>query len=107
MGKKEDRAIYIGKQDLYEWTLSDGGKDMLMPLLYKGTKKLINKNKDSVHCCRVECFVRDELKAFDFYVKKNENKDTLEKLMDWALENENYEICSEIKSLESKVENLK
>ena len=38
MGKKEDRAIYIGKQDLYEWILSDGGKDMLM-LFYLKVQK--------------------------------------------------------------------
>tara|TARA_Y100001938_G_scaffold148704_2_gene233233 strand:- start:2073 stop:2390 length:318 start_codon:yes stop_codon:yes gene_type:complete len=103
---KNNRAIYIGKQDFYEWTLSEGGKDLLMPQLLKGTIKLIDKNKDSVHCCRVECYVRDELKAFDFYVKKDEINDTLEKLMEWALENENYETCSKIKVLESKVEKL-
>ena len=50
--------------------------------------------------------MRDELKAFDFYVKKDEINDTLEKLMEWALENENYETCSKIKVLESKVEKL-
>ena len=40
-------------------------------------------------------------------LKKMKLKILLKNLWIGNLENENYEICSEIKSLESKVENLK
>ena len=49
---------------------------------------------------------RKEKKAFDFFVEWNGIEDTLEKLMEWALQEEKYEMCSEIKELQSNVKSL-
>ena len=48
---------------------------------------------------RIESFVRYIHKAYDFYVKREEITDTLDKIMEWGLEEEQYEICGRVKKI--------
>ena len=80
------------------------GKSILMPLLFESSKKLINKNEDEIRAVRIEADIRGAQTAFDFWVRKDDIDDTLSKLMEWALEEEKYEICQEIKKLEDKLQ---
>jgi hypothetical protein len=90
--------VYIGDTDIYEWTMGVG-KAILMPELLVGCEELLYNDLDEVSCVRVESIIRDSKKAFDFNVRRNGVEDTLEKIMEWALENEEYEICLRIRNL--------
>ena len=102
------KTIYIGEKDIYHWTMNEG-KSILMPILFESSKKLIENNLDSIKSIRVEAIIRDKKKAFDFFVKKEELSDTLSKIMDWAIEEEEYEMCNEIKTIQqsSKIDQIK
>jgi hypothetical protein len=97
------KTIYIGDKDIYTWTMNEG-KSIMMPILFESSKKLIKEDLDELKCLRVEAVIRGETKAFDFFVKRKEISDTLSKIMDWALYEEEYEMCNEIKKLQHKLE---
>jgi hypothetical protein len=104
MTKKESnkiKTIHIGDKDIYHWTMVEG-KSIMMPILLESSKKLVKDNLDSIKCLRVEAIIRGESKAFDFFVKREELSDTLSKIMNWAIEEEEYEMCNEIKILQQK-----
>ena len=95
------KTIHIGSKDIYDWTMYEG-KSILMPILFESSKELIEKDLDSIKSVRVEAIIRNKNKAFDFFVKKEELSDTISKIMDWAIEEEEYEMCNEIKSIQEK-----
>ena len=96
------KTIHIGDKDIYHWTMFEG-KDFIMPLLYKSIHQLIKEDLDELRACRVEAIIRGESKAFDFFVKKDELDDTIEKIMEWALQEERYDICSGIQELKTNI----
>lgn len=95
---KKILTVHIGKIDIFEWTMGPG-KDILMPELLVGCEELLYNDLDEVKCLRVEAEIRGKQKAFDFSVKAEGVHDTLEKIMKWALENEEYETCSRVRDL--------
>jgi hypothetical protein len=95
--------VYIGDDDIQVWTQGIG-KETLMPVMFEGCKTLLSENLDKLQFARVEANIRGNKKAFDFFVEMEGIWDTLEKLMDWAIEEERYEMCSEIKKLEKQLE---
>jgi hypothetical protein len=95
---KKILSVYIGKNDIFEWT-KGGGKDILMPELLVGCEELLYEDKDEILCLRVESLVRGTQMSFDFKVNRNGVSETLEKIMEWALQNEEYEICERVKNL--------
>jgi hypothetical protein len=95
---KKILTIYIGNSDIYEWA-TDKGKSILMPELLVGCEELLYNELDEVKCLRVESFVRGAHIAFDFSVKRDGCEDTLTKIMDWALEVEEYDYCQRVKNL--------
>ena len=97
--EKEILVVYIGNQDIQEWTQNDG-KSILMPELLIGCEELLYNDKDEITCARVEVVIRGNKKAFDFSVKKSGIYDTLNKIMEWALYSEEYEICERVKNLQ-------
>lgn len=98
-------TVHIGKNDIYEWTIGIG-KETLMPELLVGCEELLYNDLEEVKCLRVESIIRGNQKAFDFSVKKDGVGDTLEKIMGWALETENYEICQRVKELNDYLDNI-
>lgn len=99
---KKVKTIHIGKKDIYEWTMGEG-KSILMPLLFDASKKVILEDIEELRAFRVEAEIRGNKKAFDFWVKLNEIESTLSKILEWALEEENYEMCNEIKKLKKEI----
>ena len=95
--------VYIGDDDIQVWTQGIG-KETLMPVMFECCKTIISENIDKLQFARVEATIRGNKKAFDFFVEMEGVWDTLEKLMDWAIEEERYEMCSEIKKLEKQLE---
>ena len=100
---KKILTVHIGQNDIYEWTMGVG-KETLMPELLVGCEELLYNDLDEVMCLRVETVVRGKQKAFDFSVKKDGVSDTLNKIMEWALQNEEYEICSRVQNLNEFLE---
>lgn len=101
---KEDLVlhIYIGDDDIQEWTQGIG-KHTLMPAMFECCKTMLNENLNKLQFARVEAIIRGKPKAFDFFVEIEGIWDTIEKLMEWAIEEEEYEMCSEIKKLEQRL----
>jgi|TARA_B110000503_G_scaffold26642_1_gene42025 hypothetical protein len=95
--------VYIGDDDIQVWTQGIG-KETLMPVMFECCKRMISENIDKLQFARVEATVRGNKKAFDFFVEIEGVWDTLSKLMQWAIEEERYEMCSEIKKLEKQLE---
>jgi hypothetical protein len=95
--------VYIGNDDIQIWT-QGVGKSILMPEMFKCCKIIINDNLDKLQFARVEANVRKKKKAFDFFVEMDGIWDSLEKCMEWAIEEEEYEMCAEIKKLEEKLD---
>ena len=101
---KKVLTLYIGEKDIYEWVMGDG-KHTLMPELLIGCEYIIENDVDSYHCIRIETTIRDKKKAFDFFVKKEEIDTTLTKIMDWAIDVEEYEMCQRVKGLQERLQN--
>jgi hypothetical protein len=97
---KKILTVYIGSNDIFEWA-TDTGKSILMPELLIGCEELLYNDLLQVKCLRVESFVRGEHKAFDFSITRDGYEDTLIKIMEWALENEEYEMCSRVHNLQN------
>jgi len=102
--KYKVKHIYIGNDDVQEWT-QGVGKFTLMPLMFRGIKQLVKSKLKKYQFARVECLIREEKKAFDFFIKEDGIWDSLEKCMEWAIEEEEYEMCSEIKKVQKELEN--
>ena len=97
------KTIHIGKKDIYEWTM-DEGKSILMPLLLESCKKIIDQQKEKLRAVRIEAEIRGKQQAFDFWVNLDEVDSTLNKILDWALVEEEYLMCQEITELKNKLE---
>jgi len=101
---KEEKVFtaYIGDTDIYEWTMGVG-KSILMPIMLKTCKDILSNDLTEKQAARVEAQIRGKMKAFDFWIKLDGIDETLSKIMEWALEDEQYEICSEVKKLQDKL----
>jgi len=101
---KEEKVFtaYIGDTDIYEWTMGVG-KSILMPIMLETCKDILSNDLTEKQAARVEAQIRGKMKAFDFWIKLDGIDETLSKIMDWALEDEQYEICSEVKKLQDKL----
>lgn len=102
--EKKILTVHIGDTDIYEWTVGVG-KQILMPVLLEGCEEVLYDDKDEVKCARVECIIRKQKKAFDFNVQRTNITDTLDKILEWALYEEEYEICERVKNLNKFLEN--
>ena len=97
-------TAYIGEKDPQEW-LQGVGKAIIMPILLKVSEEVIEESLEEKHAARVEAQIRGKMKAFDFFVRMEGIEDTLDKVMGWALEEEEYELCGKIKGLQERLQN--
>jgi hypothetical protein len=96
------KTVYIGKTDIYEWT-QGVGKNTLMPILLDSCEELIKKKLEKKLAVRIEAEIRGNSKAFDFVIQQEGVEDTLSKILDWALYEEEYEMCQRVQELVEKV----
>ena len=96
--KKKVRHLYIGDRDVFEWTQNEG-KDILYPCFLYGAKQIIQKKKKKVQVLSVENSVREIQKAFDFFIIEEYIDETLDNILEWAIEKEEYEICIDVENL--------
>jgi hypothetical protein len=95
--------VYIGEVDIQEWT-QGVGKDILMPQMFESCLEMVSTGKQKIQFARVEASIRKKKQGFDFFIEYDGIWDTLEKLMEWALEEEKYEMCAEIRKLEVELD---
>tara|TARA_B100001094_G_scaffold299220_1_gene323725 strand:- start:378 stop:710 length:333 start_codon:yes stop_codon:yes gene_type:complete len=101
--EREVLIVYIGETDIQEWTQGIG-KTVLMPELLVGCEELLYNDLEELTCARVETIIRGKPKAFDFSVRKTHIQDTLDKILEWALYEEKYELCERVKILNEYLE---
>lgn len=102
MKDEKGTVIYIGKRDIFEWT-QGVGRNILMPKIFEASNDLIENELDSKLAVRVKFLEGNRKLTYDFVVQRKGIDNTLEKVMDWALQEEEYEMCSEIKRLQDKL----
>lgn len=103
MQEKTVLHIYIGDDDIQTWTQGIG-KETLMPEMFGACKEVISEDLDKLQFARVEATIRGKKRAFDFFVEIEGIHDTLEKLMEWSLQEERYEMSAEIQKLQERVD---
>lgn len=96
-------TIFIGSEDIQEW-VQNKGKPILMPQLFNALKNLYkDDDSESQIAARVKCKINKSHHSFDFIVTKENSDDTISKIMEWAIEEEEYELCSEIQKFKEKI----
>lgn len=101
--RKNILTIYIGDVDPQVW-LQETGKPILMPVLLETARDIIQNNLEEKQAARVETNLRGKKEALDFWVMYDGVDDTLDKVLQWALEEEKYEMCQEVKDLKEKLQ---
>jgi hypothetical protein len=102
--EKKILTVHIGTTDIFEWTMNQG-KSVIMPELLVGCEELLYNDLDIVKCIRIEAIIRGKSRAYDFNVERSHVSDTLDKILKWALIEEEYEICERVKNLNEYLEN--
>ena len=103
---KEERVFtaHIGETDIFEWTQGIG-KAILMPILFEVCKEVIKEKVEEKIAARVQFSLKGKPKVYDFVVRLDGVEDTLDKIMNWAIEEEEYEMCSQIKNTKERLHN--
>tara|TARA_Y100000816_G_C25571733_1_gene308066 strand:- start:26 stop:352 length:327 start_codon:yes stop_codon:yes gene_type:complete len=95
---KKGTKIFIGDQDIYLWM--HGNPQTIWPELVTAAEELLYNNENEVLALQVENRINNKRGIFDLFVRKQEVNDTLSKAMVWAIDEEEYELCTRIKNLE-------
>lgn len=91
-------TVYLGDTPIEEW-LHGVGKCIIMPHLLHGCE-LIMKGKSETKLC-VILISEINFRTFNYHisVKRKSISDTLDKIMKYSLENEEYLMCARIEKL--------
>lgn len=96
--------IYIGDKDPYTWVTYDG-KETLMGVLYSTILSVIEEELDEKVAARIYYNINNRKKSMDFIVNRDGIQDTIDKVFEWALDNEEYEWCAELKVIKERLQN--
>jgi hypothetical protein len=97
-------TVHIGETDVHEW-VQGIGKRVLMPILFEVCKDVIEETIEERIAARVQFSLKGKPKIYDFIVRLDGIEDTLSKIMNWAIEEEEYEMCSKIKKTQERLHN--
>ena len=95
---KKGTKIFIGDQDIYLWM--HGNPQTIWPELVTAAEELLYNDENEVLALQVENRINNKRGIFDLFVRKQEVNDTLSKAMVWAIDEEEYELCTRKKNLE-------
>jgi len=103
MKEKPVFTAHIGETDIFEW--SQGvGKSILMPVLLKTCDEIIREKVKEKTAAKVQFSLKGNPQIYEFVVKLDGVDDTLDKIMNWAIEEEEYEMCSKIKKIQERLQ---
>jgi hypothetical protein len=100
--KKRVNEIFIGDKDPYHWVMYDG-KEILMGFLYSTILNVVENDLDEKIAVRIHCNFANRQKSMDFVVNRDGIDDTIEKVFEWALQNEEYEWCSKLQKIKEEL----
>ena len=103
MTKERLNEIFIGDKDPYTWIMYEG-KETLMGVLYSTILLVMEEELESKIAARIFYTYNGNKKSMDFVVNRYGIEDTIEKVFEWALQNEEYEWCSELKSIKERLQ---
>lgn len=91
-------TVFIGEDDIELWATTIG-KDIVMPELLISCEHVIYDKIEAEVCMQVGGTIQSEFYSYDFIVQKIGVYDTLSKILQWAVEIEDYEICRRVTDL--------
>ena len=97
---KRGTVIHIGDTDIFTWTQNN--PHIIFPELIVAAEELLYKNKDEMFAFQVENMLGRKKNSFDFFVRKKEVGETLTKAMDWAIGEEEYELCKQVRFMHNR-----
>ena len=74
-------------------------RDFIHPLLFRGIRRMIEENRTAVVC--LELFCHDAITSIWVNMRADDVHYALEAAMQWRIDREDYEDCSEIQRLEA------
>jgi hypothetical protein len=95
MTKERLNEIFIGDKDPFTWVMYEG-KETLMGVLYSTILLVMEEELESKIAARIFYTYNGNKKSMDFVVNRDGIEDTIEKVFEWALENEEYLWCQEL-----------
>jgi len=95
MTKERINEIFIGDKDPFTWVMYEG-KETLMGVLYSTILLVMEEELESKIAARIFYTYNGNKKSMDFVVNRDGIEDTIEKVFEWALENEEYLWCQEL-----------
>jgi hypothetical protein len=90
--------VYIGEDDIIDWTMIIG-KDVMIPEILNSAESLLYNELDTYKCATVFANVGDAVISIEFSVKPTDVESTLDKILEWSIENEEYEMCTRVEKL--------
>ena len=91
-------TVYLGDEPVEEW-IRGVGKSILMPELLRACESLIRGKSNTKLCAVIISEINFKSYNYHISVKRSSIGDTLDKIMEWALDREEYEMCARIKKL--------
>jgi len=96
--------IFIGNKDPYDWVMYEG-RETLMEVLYSTILDIYENELNEKIAARISFNFNGNQKSMDFLIKRDGIQETVDKVFEFALENEKYEWCSELKSIREGLRN--
>ena len=101
---KEIRTVEIPNDtNIYDWSLGEG-KEVIFPELLIGCEELLYHDLEKVYCLKAITYENDRKDPIDFIVRREGVENTLEKIHNWALDNEHYLMCRRVTNLQKVLE---
>jgi hypothetical protein len=93
-------TIYLGDDDMETW-VRGVGKSIIMPSLLHGCEVIVKTKIETKLCVLI--ITEIDFKTFKYHisVRRASMEDTLDKIMDWALSSEEYEMCARVQKLQT------
>lgn len=91
-------SVYIGNDDIVDWTLMTG-KDIIMPELLKSAETLLYNDLKETACIKLFGTLGDTIVKIEFTVRPIGIEATLSKIIEWAEDAEEYEMCIRVQKL--------
>jgi hypothetical protein len=97
--KKIIIAVLSKHMTIKTWIKTDAGKQLIFPELLIGCEELLYSDLDKVFCMKVITHESRNLEPVDFVVRKRGVRKTLSKILEWALEIEDYDMATRVRNL--------
>ena len=95
-------SVYIGNDDVMDWAMITG-KDIIMPELLRSCEYLLYNELEEVKCMNLFAEVASTVVKVEFIVKPIDVNNTLSKILEWAEQEEEYELCARTTTLQDYV----